>query len=244
MTRTILSYPMLRLSRLPLDSSPFLFASAANPQSGSPSEAINAAESLRSPSPSPIRPISKKPFVTFVRFDAFDRSETASRRRGRKSANSVRPSMVKHGRNLSALILFRGLGSKRKGFSRAEKKDCRGWFIYFFHWVGQEPRLNRAIKLDVSEMYSVYGERAVYTDVVAQKSSDGGRRRYPSSIRIDKTLERIMYGTKVGPERERLPVERQRVHCPGWWFSARMRLSVVWVQRRRPAATLTLNFAK
>lgn len=63
---------------------------------------------------------------------------------------------------------------KRKGFSRAEKKDCRGWFIYFFHWVGQEPRLNRAIKLDVSEMYSVYGERAVYTDVVAQKSSDGG----------------------------------------------------------------------
>lgn len=33
----------------------------------------------------------------------------------------------------------------------------------------------------------------MYTDVVAQKSSDGGRRRYPSSIRIDKTLERIMY---------------------------------------------------
>lgn len=29
-----------------------------------------------------------------------------------------------------------------------------------------------------------------------------------------------MYGAKVGPEeRERLPVERQRVHCPGWWFS-------------------------
>lgn len=111
MTRTILSYPMLRLSRLPLDSSPFLFASAANPQSGSPSEAINAAESLRSPSPSPIRSISKKPFVTFVRFDAFGRSETASRRRGR-------------------------LRIEAKGFF-ARGKEGLSWMVYLFFPLGR-----------------------------------------------------------------------------------------------------------
>lgn len=50
-----------------------------------------------------------------------------------------------------------------------------GSFIFSIGSVfGQESGLNRAIKLDVSEVYSVYGEGAVYADVVAQKWSDGG----------------------------------------------------------------------
>lgn len=70
------------------------------------------------------------------------------------------------------MILFR-LRKKKEGLSSLTR-DYELFMVYLFFPLvfGQESGLNRAIKLDVSEMHSVYGERAVYA--VAQKSSDGG----------------------------------------------------------------------
>lgn len=52
-----------------------------------------------------------------------------------------------------------------------------GSFIFSIGSVfGQESGLNRAIKLDVSEVYSVYGEGAVYAPTWLRKSGVTGQR--------------------------------------------------------------------
>lgn len=87
------------------------------------------------------------------------------------SNNSQLCATANHRRNLS-MILFR-LRKKKEGLSSLTR-DYELFMVYLFFPLvfGQESGLNRAIKFDVSEMHSVYGERAVYA--VAQKSSDGG----------------------------------------------------------------------
>lgn len=136
MTRTILSYPMLRLSRLPLDSSPFLFASAANPQSGSPSEAINAAESLRSPSPSPIRPISKKPFVTIRSIRRLWSIRNSVEKKREKERQLCATTDGQTWKKSIGVDSFPRPRIEAKGFF-ARGKEGLSWMVYLFFPLGR-----------------------------------------------------------------------------------------------------------
>lgn len=135
MTRTILSYPMLRLSRLPLDSSPFLFASAANPQSGSPSEAINAAESLRSPSPSPIRHFQKT--VCYIRsirrIWSIRNSVEKKREKERQLCATTDGQTWKKSIGVDSFLRLR---IEAKGFF-ARGKEGLSWMVYLFFPLGR-----------------------------------------------------------------------------------------------------------
>lgn len=130
MTRTILSYPMLRLSRLPLDSSPFLFASAANPQSGSPSEAINAAES-----PSPIRHFQKA--ICYIRsirrIWSIRNSVEKKREKERQLCATTDGQTWKKSIGVDSFLRPR---IEAKGFF-ARGKEGLSWMVYLFFPLGR-----------------------------------------------------------------------------------------------------------